>query len=141
MARVEPRAVHLRSEARDRNARTRSSCPDRFERERVRTLAVFLPDQVVGYLLLGAGVRRLFVFRTLEKRENGAARLPGVRPRVRLLIEVRSRSRIDRLRRLFAYLLKQGFSPSALPDEFYLRVSFLLGGRLPARKVVRALLP
>ena len=87
------------------------------------------------------GARRLYVFRTLEGREKGAARLPGVRPRVRLLIEVRSAGRIDRVRRLFEYLSKRGFQPSLLPDAFYVRVSHVLGGRLPPHKVVRALLP
>ncbi len=103
-------------------------------------LAVFSSGEIVVYLLDGHGARRLYVFRTLEGREKGAARLPGVRPRVRLLIEVRSAGRIDRVRRLFDYLIKRGFQPSLLPDGFYVRVSHVLGGRLPPHKVVRALL-
>jgi len=105
------------------------------------SIAVFSPGQVVAYFIQGGTARRLFVFRTLDGEEKGAARLPGVRPRVRLLIEVRSAGRIDRVRRLFGYLLEQGFLPSLLPDGFYVRVSHVLGGRLPAQKVVRALLP
>ena len=49
------------------------------------TVAVFSGGQVVAYFIQGSAARRLFVFRSLEAEEKGAARLPGVRPRVRLL--------------------------------------------------------
>ncbi len=115
--------------------------PDDFVGGTNGSIAGFSPGEVVAYLIQGGPARRLFVFRTLDGEEKGAARLPGVRPRVRLLLEVRSAGRIDRVRRLFAYLLKQGFLPSLLTDGFYVRGSHGLGGRLPAQKVVRALLP
>lgn len=134
--------VQLRSEAEDApNCELVYGEPDHLLPGSMGALAVFSSGQIVVYLLVGHGARRLYVFRTLEGRERGAARLPGVRPRVRLLIEVRSAGRIDRVRRLFGYLTKRGFQPSHLPDGFYVRVSHVLGGRLPPHKVVRALLP
>jgi hypothetical protein len=83
---------------------------------------------------------RVFVFRTLAVDDRLAATVPGVSPRVRLLFEVRTRGRIRRARGLFEYLLRMGRDPSALPDDFYVRVGAVLNGRLPAHKVLGALL-
>jgi hypothetical protein len=44
------------------------------------------------------------------------------------------------VRGLFAYLAKQAHDPSSLPDAFYVRVGFALGGRLPAHKMLVSLL-
>jgi len=134
--------VQLRSEAEDA-PQCELVCgePDHLVPGERGALAVFSAGQIVAYRLQGHGAERLYVFRTLARREQGSARLPGVRPRVRLLIEVRSAGRAERIRRLFEYLFKQGLGPSLLSDGFYVRVSHVLGGRLPAHKVVRGLLP
>jgi hypothetical protein len=68
------------------------------------------------------------------------ARLPGVRPRVQLLLELRTAGRIRRGRDLFAYLGRTGRDPSGLADPLYVRVSAVLGGRLPAHTILLALL-
>jgi hypothetical protein len=66
--------------------------------------------------------------------------VPGVRPRVQLLLELHTPGRIRRGRGLFGYLARTNHDPSALPDAFYLRVSAILGGRLPAHKILLSLL-
>jgi hypothetical protein len=103
-------------------------------------VAVFAARQIVAYLLEPLGARRLFLFRTLEYQEVGAVAVPGVRPRVRLLVESSSSMRIDRVERLFGYLEKDGWEASSLSDPFWLRVGHLLGGRLPRHKVLLSFL-
>ena len=71
---------------------------------------------------------------------RGRRPVPGVRPRVQLLMELRTAGRIRLVRSLFAYLIRTGRDPSALPDLFYTRVGVMLGGRLPAHKVLLSLL-
>jgi hypothetical protein len=44
------------------------------------------------------------------------------------------------VRHLFRYLAKGGRDPRSLPDGFYVRVGVVLGGRLPAHKVLLSLL-
>jgi hypothetical protein len=95
----------------------------------------------VGYVLRRKRRARLFVFRTLDVDDRLAATVPGVRPRVRLLLEVRSAGRVRRMRGLFAYLTRTGCPPSALADAFYVRVGVALGGRLPRHKILLSLLP
>ena len=103
-------------------------------------IALFRSGEVVAYLLRWAGGPHLYVFRTLPRDRVGETMVPGVRPHVRLLAELRSVGRIVRMRALFAYLEKRGISPSSLDDDFYTRVHGLLAGRLPKHKVLRSLL-
>ena len=70
-------------------------------------IAVFGPDEVVGYLVRSSAGRRLFVFRTLAVDDTWAARVPGVYPRVRLLVLVRTAMRVRAVTRLFGYLAKR----------------------------------
>jgi len=84
--------------------------------------------------------RRLFVFRTLDVDDAFAVAVPGVRPRVQLLLELRTAGRIRLARSLFAYLVRMGRDPSAVPDAFYVRVGAVLAGRLPAHKILPPLL-
>jgi hypothetical protein len=69
-----------------------------------------------------------------------AVALPGVRPRVQLLMQITTAGRIRLARSLFAYLLRSGACPSTLPDGFYVRLGAVLAGRLPRHKVLRSLL-
>jgi hypothetical protein len=103
-------------------------------------IVLFEPGQIVAYLLRRRRRARIFVFRTLDVDDRLAAHVPGVSPRVRLLMELRTAGRIRRARGLFEYLQRTGLDPSALPDIFYLRVAAALGGRLPGHKILRSLL-
>jgi hypothetical protein len=103
-------------------------------------VARFESGRVVAYQIRSRRRRRLFVFRTLEVDDAFAVAVPGVRPRVQLLLELRTAGRIRLARSLFAYLVRAGRGPSALPDIFYTRVGAMLGGRLPAHKVLLHLL-
>ena len=103
-------------------------------------VVLFEPGQIVAYLLRRRRRARIFVFRTLDVDDRLAATVPGVAPRVRLLMDLRTLGRIRRVRALFVYLLRSGRVPSALPDDFYVRVGAVLGGRLPAHKVLLGLL-
>ena len=69
-----------------------------------------------------------------------AATVPGVSPRVRLLLELYTALRIRRSRALFAYLARTRRDPSALTDGFYVRVGVALAGRLPEPKILRSFL-
>jgi len=102
-------------------------------------VALFAPDEVVAYLVRTAARRTLFVFRTLVVDDTWAASVPGVLPRVRLLVHVCSAKRVRAVGRLFGYLARKTLAPSALSDAFYARVSHLVGGRTDAARL-RALL-
>jgi len=103
-------------------------------------VAVFGAGQVVAYRIRSRRSTRLFVLRTLDVNDPLAASVPGVRPRVRLLVNVRTAGRARLAKKLFAYLLRTGREPSALADAFYWRVGAVLGGRLPPSKVLTSLL-
>jgi hypothetical protein len=103
-------------------------------------IALFGSGELVAYRLRRRRQQRIFVFRTLAASDPLAAAVPGVRPRVQLLLTLHSAGRVRLARRLFAYLAKTGREPSALPDTFYLRVGVALAGRLPARRILPSLL-
>jgi hypothetical protein len=107
---------------------------------RLGLIVVFGPGEIVAYVLHGQRQRRLFVFRTLDVDDAFAASVPGVRPHVQLLLALTSAGRVRLVRGLFSHLVKTGRAPSNLPDDFYVRVSALLSGRLPGHKILRSLL-
>ena len=135
-------AVQLRTLAGDERPRAEllfgASCD--LEERALGPVARFESGEVVAYQIRSRRRRRLFVFRTLEVDDALAVAVPGVRPRVQLLMELRTAGRIRLVRSLFAYLTRTGRDPSALPDLFYTRVGAMLGGRLPAHKIVLSLL-
>ena len=136
-------AVQLRTLAGDERPRAelllRTPCD--LGEGRLGPVARFESGEVVAYQIRSRRRRRLFVFRTLEVDDALAVALPGVRPRVQLLMEVRTAGRMRLVRGLFAYLTRTGWDPSALPDTFYTRVGAMLGGRLPGHKILPSLLP
>jgi excisionase family DNA binding protein len=77
--------------------------------------------------------------RTVDVDDRLAAYVPGVRPRVQLLLELHSAGRIRRGRGFFGYLARTNRDPSTLPDALYL-VGAALGGRPPAPKILLSLL-
>ncbi|MDP9002457.1 MAG: hypothetical protein M3O46_20385 [Myxococcota bacterium] len=103
-------------------------------------VALFASGELVAYLLRSCRRGRLFVFRTLVVDDRLAAALPGVRPRVQLLLDTDSAGRSRLLRRLFTYLVKTSRDPARLPDGFFVRVGVALAGRLPAHKILLSLL-
>jgi hypothetical protein len=103
-------------------------------------VALFGPEEVVGYLVRTSAGRTLFVFRTLAVDDAWAASVPGVHPRVRLLVHLRSAMRVRALTRLFGTLAKRALAPSGLSDGFYVRVSHALGGRRTDQARLKALL-
>jgi hypothetical protein len=107
---------------------------------KIGPIAVFSSRALVAYRIGRRRRTRLFVFRTLDVDDRLAASLPGVHPRVQLLFEVRSAARARMVRHLFRYLAKSGRDSRSLPDGFYVRVGVVLGGRLPAHKVLLSLL-
>jgi hypothetical protein len=102
-------------------------------------IALFPSGEIVAYLLRCQWRRHLYVLRTLDVDDRFAASVCGVRPRVRLLLHLRSRAQIRRARGLFAYLAKHGPDPSELADAFYLRVSGPLGRRLVRQRLLLSL--
>ena len=136
-------AVQLRTLAGDEQPRAELllGTPCDLGEGRLGPVARFESGEVVAYQIRSRRRRRLFVFRTLEVDDAFAVAVPGVRPRVQLLLELRTTARISLARSLFAYLLRTGRDPSALPDSFYARVAAALGGRLPRHKVLPSFLP
>ena len=104
-------------------------------------VALFGSGEIVAYLLRYRRRPRLFVFRTLTVDDRLAASIPGVRPRVQLLLQLRTPGRIGRARDLFAYLARTERDPSALADDFYVRVGAVLAGRLRSHTILLSLLP
>lgn len=92
-------------------------------------IAVFEPGTLVVYFVDASYRPSLFVFRTLLVDDRLAASVPGVRPRVRLLLGLHRAGPIRRLRRLLTHLLEHGPDPDALTDAFWLRIGSALGGR------------
>jgi hypothetical protein len=135
-------AVQLRTLAGDERPRAELlfGTPCDLGEGRLGPVARFESGEVVAYQIRSRRRRRLFVFRTLEVDDAFAVAVPGVRPRVRLLLELRTAGRIRLVRSLFAYLTRTGRDPSALPDSFYARVGAMLGGRLPGYKILPSLL-
>src|SRR5258708_4627574 len=72
------------------------------------SVAIFGAGALVAYRLRSRRKTRLYVFRTLDVADRLAAAVPGVRPRVRLLLELRTAARVRLAQRLFAYLAKTG---------------------------------
>ncbi len=107
---------------------------------RAGPVALFGPDELVAYVTRFRRRTRIFVFRTLLVDDPLAVALPGVHPRVRLLLSVHSVGRARLVARLFAYLRKTRWDPARIPDVFYLRVGLALGGRLPAHRILLSLL-
>jgi hypothetical protein len=103
-------------------------------------ILVFRPGAIVAYVLHSRRRRHLYVLRTLDVDDPLAASVPGLRPRVQLLLDLASVGRVRLVRGLFAYLVKTGGAPSELPDDFYVRVSAVLAGRLPRHKILRSLI-
>jgi hypothetical protein len=103
-------------------------------------VALFAAGEIVAYRIRHRRRSRLFVFRTLEVDDRLAASLPGVHPRVHLLLEVHTAGRVRLVRGMFAVLLKNRHDPCGLPDGFYVRVGVALAGRLPRHKILPSLL-
>ena len=77
-------------------------------------VALFSSGKIVAYRIRHRRRTRLFVFRTLDVDDRLAARIPGVCPRVQLLLEVRSAGRARLVRGLLAYLVKTRHDPCRL---------------------------
>ena len=135
-------AVQLRTLAGDERPRAELlfGTPCDIREGTLGTVARFESGDVVAYLIRSRRRWRLFVFRTLDVDDPFAVAVPGVRPRVQLLMQLGTAGRIRLTRSLFAYLVRTGRDPSALPDIFYVRISAALGGRLPGHKILRSLL-
>lgn len=103
-------------------------------------IALFAPGRLVAYQAQVDGRRRVFVFRTLPAHDGRASGVPGVFPRVNLLLEVRTRGRAERVRKLFRFLVRDGWEVDALSDAFFVRTNQVLGGRLTSKRAVLALL-
>jgi hypothetical protein len=132
-------AVQLRADA-AMSSEIVAGTPASVAQGRLGPIAIFEPDTIVAYLVRSPMGRSLAVFRTLAVDDSLAARVPGVAPRVRLLVYVRTAGRVRALRRLLHLLGTRRIDPSALRDAFYVRVSVALGGRRTDQARLRALL-
>jgi hypothetical protein len=104
-------------------------------------IALFGAGALVAYQVRSRRRCALFIFRTLNVDDRLAASIPGVHPRVQLLLDLHASKPIRRVRGLFAYLRRNGRNPSQLPDDFFLRAGVALSGPLPAQRILYALLP
>jgi hypothetical protein len=83
---------------------------------------LFGPGQIVALYL--ASSNRLYVIRT----GSGCTHLPGVSPRVELLLDAQTKGRIDLCRRLLRGLGERGYELTSLPDSFFLRLHAIIAG-------------
>jgi hypothetical protein len=134
-------AVQLRQQSGDGQPKSDLICgvPSSVVTGTLGPVALFDADQIAAYRIRYHRRTRLFVFRTLVVDDRLAASVPGVRPHVQLLLQVHSSGRARLVRELFAYLARTNLEPSAMPDDFYVRVGAVLGGRLPGHKVLPSL--
>lgn len=103
-------------------------------------VALFAPGALVAYRVRSRRRVSLYMFRTLDVADPRAASVPGVRPRVQLLLDLHSAGRVRIVRGLFAHLTSGGRDPSLVSDAFHLRVGVAIAGRLPAHKIALSLL-
>lgn len=115
--------------------------PEGTREGRLGPIALFPGGELVAYEIVSRRRRCLYVFRTLEVDDRLAASVPGVHPRVHLLLNLYTAGRIRMVRHLLAHLKRVRRDPSGLPDDFFSRAGVLLAGRVPARRVLYALLP
>jgi len=101
---------------------------------------VFGPGTVVAYRLRLQQRDQLFVFRTLQQPESLGTRVPGVRPRARLLMVVHSERHIQRALSLMRALRARGHGLDALRDDVFLRASQALGRHAPVASIVDSVL-
>jgi hypothetical protein len=93
-------------------------------------VAVFNPGQLVGYMIASSEHTHTFVFRTLHGSDHRGAKIPGVEPRVALLVDVRGARAASRLRNMFGYFRRHRIAGDRLSAEFWVRVDALLACRL-----------
>src|SRR5262249_38964689 len=95
---------------------------------------LFAPHRIIAYLVRVNRRARAFVFRSLSSPERLSAKVPGVFPPVRLLIEAHTGRQIRRLRLLFSIIRKRSEQPDRLTDRFYLCASITLTNRVASRR-------
>ncbi len=132
-------AVQIRPPGNGIRAKLLWGTPESVVGGRRGPVALFREGEVVAYIVT-TSVPHLFIFRTLLVDDRHAAKVPGVLPHVRLLIDLSTAGRLRLMQRLFAYLVASGRNPSQLRDEFYFRLGTVLAGRLPESKVLLTLL-
>lgn len=103
-------------------------------------ITLFDANRIVAYQIASRQRTSVFVFRTLSVDDRMAASVPGVYPRVRLLIHALGAGAASQVTRLFAHIVKRGCDASSLPDVFYHRVSHAVSRRRPTQAPLRALL-
>jgi hypothetical protein len=113
--------------------------PREERRGRLGPIAIFGPGALVAYELKSLRRTRLFVFRTLIADDRLAAAVPGVRPRVQLLLDVHSPGCVRLARVLLAHVRRHRLE-DALSDGFFARAGVALRGRLPSHEVLLRLL-
>jgi hypothetical protein len=109
-------------------------------RQHPRGAVLVLPPGQIALYCLRTVKCRAFLFRTLAHPELISSEVPGVSPRVRLLLQTQTLGRLARLQELFRYLATEDLQPSFLSDRFYLRLNAILCGKLPKAKILRSLL-
>lgn len=114
--------------------------PSAIAAGRLGPIALFEAERIIAYQVVTRRRRNLFVFRTLVVDDPLAASVPGVRPRVRLLIYAHSAGAIEQLRRLFGHLARRGCDAACLSDLFYRRVGHAVQRRRPTQAPLRGLL-
>jgi hypothetical protein len=108
---------------------------------RLGPIALFDPGQLVAYHLRGRRRQRLFLFRTLAVDDRMAADVPGVYPRVQLLLDLHSGVAVRFAKAVFARVRGDGAEAIVLSDDFIARASVAFAGRLRALRALSALLP
>lgn len=97
---------------------------------RIGQVVVFGPGQLVVYMIEGFRHTITYVFKTLPHATANAAKLPGVTPRVSLLLEARGSLSVSRIRNLLRYLERRKASPDDLSEAFWIRLDAVLSGQI-----------
>lgn len=103
------------------------------------TIHWVLPGEIVLYSVRGQQPRT-FVFRTANAAANLLSSVPGVAPRVTLLVQTTTANRQALLQLYFRNLLRQGRNPTLLADRLYAKLNIVLSRRTASRDALDALL-
>src|SRR5688572_10411989 len=97
------------------------------------------PGQIALYTVRGHKTRT-FVFRTAAQRATLLSSVPGVSPRVTLLVQTTTLARQALLLGFFRSLIVAGRSPTSLDDLLFAKLNVLLSRRAPTREALDGLL-
>lgn len=101
--------------------------------------ALLNQQQLALLILVKTYTSRAFLFRTNSGSTNAVA-VPCIYPSVDLLVEVRTKTRVHRLRNVVRYMEKHHMDMAELPDEFFIWLQSRIEEKVFSHDTIREIL-